>query len=59
VVGAQALVLVRACLIGLLMPVSNNPKRDREIFLKIMTMDDRGCGNGKANPSTRKCWKPC
>ncbi len=40
--GRKPLVLVRACLFGLLMPVSNDPKRDREIFLKIMTMDEAG-----------------
>lgn len=27
---------------GLLMPVSNDPKKDREIFLKILTMDEDG-----------------
>jgi hypothetical protein len=26
----------------MLMPASNNPKKDREIFLKILTMDDEG-----------------
>ena len=46
--GRKPLVLVRACLIGLLMPVSNNPKRDREIFLKIMTMDDVGLWQRKS-----------
>lgn len=40
--GRKPLVLVRACLIGLLMPVSRDPKRDRDIFLKIMTMDEDG-----------------
>lgn len=40
--GRKPLILVRATLLGLLMPSSNNPKRDREIFLKILTMDDEG-----------------
>ena len=40
--GRKPLVLVRACILGLLMPASDNPKRDREIFLKLMTMDDDG-----------------
>ena len=40
--GRKPLVLVRACLIGCLMPVSDNPEKDRDIFLKIMTMDDAG-----------------
>ena len=40
--GRKPLVLVRAAILGCLMPVSNNPKRDMEIFLKIMSMDDTG-----------------
>ena len=40
--GRKPLVMIRAALIGLLMPPSDDPKRDREIFLKIMTMDDDG-----------------
>ncbi len=40
--GRKPLVMIRAALIGLLMPPSNDPKKDREIFLKIMTMDDDG-----------------
>jgi putative DNA methylase len=46
--GRKPLVLVRACLVGLLMPVSGNPKRDREIFLKIMTMDEAGLRRRKS-----------
>lgn len=48
--GRKPLVLVRACLIGLLMPVSSDPKRDREIFLKIMTMDEAGLRQRKSKP---------
>jgi len=40
--GRKPLVLVRASIIGMLMPASDNPKKDREIFLKILTMDDDG-----------------
>ncbi len=40
--GRKPLILVRAALIGLLMPASGDPVRDREIFLKILTMDDEG-----------------
>lgn len=40
--GRKPLILVRASLLGLLMPASDNPKKDREIFLKILTMDDPG-----------------
>ncbi len=37
--GRKPLVLVRAALLGLLMPTSDNPEKDREVFLKLMTMD--------------------
>jgi len=40
--GRKPLVLVRATILGLLMPTTNNPKKDMEIFLKIMTMDNEG-----------------
>ncbi len=40
--GRKPLVMIRAALIGLLMPPSDDPKRDREVFLKIMTMDEDG-----------------
>jgi adenine-specific DNA methylase len=37
--GRKPLVLVRAVILGLLLPATPDPKRDREIFLKLMTMD--------------------
>lgn len=40
--GRKPLVLVRAAIVGMLMPASADPKKDREIFLKILTMDDDG-----------------
>lgn len=40
--GRKPLILVRASVLGMLMPASADPKRDREIFLKILTMDDEG-----------------
>src|SRR5512136_2254728 len=40
--GRKPLVLVRSAILGLLMPSSNDPVKDREIFLKLMTMDDEG-----------------
>ncbi len=40
--GRKPLILVRATILGLLMPASDNPEKDREIFLKILTMDDEG-----------------
>ncbi|MDR1132984.1 MAG: DUF1156 domain-containing protein, partial [Synergistaceae bacterium] len=40
--GRKPLVLVRAAILGCLMPAGGNPRRDMEIFLKIMSMDDGG-----------------
>ena len=40
--GRKPLILVRASILGMLMPASSDPKKDREIFLKILTMDDAG-----------------
>ncbi len=40
--GRKPLILVRAALLGLLMPASQNAKKDGEIFLKILTMDNAG-----------------
>ncbi|WP_206812926.1 anti-phage-associated DUF1156 domain-containing protein [Paradesulfitobacterium ferrireducens] len=40
--GRKPLVLARAAILGCLMPASDNPKRDMEIFLKIMSMDNHG-----------------
>jgi putative DNA methylase len=40
--GRKPLILVRAAILGMLMPASGNPKKDREVFLKILTIDDSG-----------------
>jgi putative DNA methylase len=40
--GRKPLILVRAAIVGMLMPASDDAKKDREIFLKILTMDDDG-----------------
>src|SRR5690625_3633250 len=40
--GRKPLVLVRAIILGLLMPASDDPEKDREMFLALMTMDDDG-----------------
>ena len=40
--GRKPLILARAAILGMLMPASGDPKRDRDIFLKILTMDDDG-----------------
>ena len=38
--GRKPLILIRASILGMLMPASGDAQRDREIFLKILTMDD-------------------
>ena len=40
--GRKPLIVVRAALLGCLMPASDNPKKDTEIFLKILSMDPEG-----------------
>uniref|UniRef100_A0A7C3I4K5 DUF1156 domain-containing protein n=1 Tax=Gracilinema caldarium TaxID=215591 RepID=A0A7C3I4K5_9SPIR len=40
--GRKPLILVRAALLALLMPASDKPEQDREIFYKILTMDEDG-----------------
>lgn len=51
--GRKPLILVRAAIVGMLMPSSANPKRDREIFLKILTMDDDGAWE-RCKPAIRR-----
>ncbi|MFZ5449961.1 MAG: anti-phage-associated DUF1156 domain-containing protein [Thermodesulfobacteriota bacterium] len=40
--GRKPLVVVRAAILGLLLPTTADPRKDREIFLKLMTMDEEG-----------------
>ena len=40
--GRKPLVLVRACILGLLLPATDDPEADRETFLALMTMDEDG-----------------
>jgi putative DNA methylase len=46
--GRKPLIMVRAAIIGLLLPASKDAKKDREIFLKILTMDEEGLWERKA-----------
>jgi putative DNA methylase len=55
--GRKPLILVRACIIGMLMPASNEPQKDREIFLKILTMDDDGTWNRQKGEIPVKAWR--
>lgn len=40
--GRKPLILVRAAILGLLIPSTDDPKKDRNIFLKLLTMDEEG-----------------
>jgi adenine-specific DNA methylase len=40
--GRKPLILVRAAVLGLLLPATDDPDRDRDIFLKLMLMDEAG-----------------
>ncbi len=56
--GRKPLILVRAALLGLLMPTSHNPEKDRDIFLKVLTMDESGLVKRKnKNIPTKELWK--
>src|SRR5687767_5468220 len=48
--GRKPLVLVRAAILGLLLPSTDDPIKDREIFLKLMTMDTEGLQRRKSKP---------
>ena len=46
--GRKPLILVRAAILGLLLPASDDPQKDREIFLKLLTMDEEGLWRRKS-----------
>ena len=52
--GRKPLILVRASILGLLMPASDDPAKDREIFYKILTMDEDGLWKRKNKKLTAK-----
>ena len=52
--GRKPLVLVRATVLGLLMPASDDPVKDRNIFLKLMTMDEAGLWRRKSKSISQK-----
>ena len=55
--GRKPLILVRASILGMLMPAGNNAKKDREIFLKILTMDDDGAWDRCKDFSSSVPWR--
>lgn len=48
--GRKPLILVRSTILGLLMPATDNPGKDRDIFLKILMMDTEGVWSRKNKP---------
>ncbi|MGH8480534.1 MAG: DUF1156 domain-containing protein [Gammaproteobacteria bacterium] len=52
--GRKPLVLVRAVILGLLLPATGDPKNDREVFLKLMTMDEGGLWRRKCNDKNNR-----
>ena len=40
--GRKPLILVRAAILGCLLPATDHPVKDQEIFLRLMAMDDEG-----------------
>ena len=55
--GRKPLILVRASILGMLMPASSDAKKDREIFLKILTMDDDGTWSRCKDFSSSVPWR--
>jgi adenine-specific DNA methylase len=52
--GRKPLVLVRAVILGLLLPATGDPKKDRDTFLKLMTMDEGGLWRRKCNDKNNR-----
>ena len=46
--GRKPLLLVRAAILGLLIPASNDPEKDRAVFLQLLTMDEEGLWRRKS-----------
>ncbi|MBC7619241.1 MAG: DUF1156 domain-containing protein, partial [Candidatus Saccharibacteria bacterium] len=55
--GRKPLILVRASILGMLMPASNDAQKDREVFLKILTMDDAGTWDRCKDFSSSVPWR--
>ena len=56
--GRKPLVLVRAVILGLLLPASSDPRKDRDVFLALLTMDDEGLRRRKSrNIPLKEMWR--
>jgi putative DNA methylase len=42
--GRKPLILIRAVVLGTILPVTDNPSKDLDIFLRLMAMDDGAFG---------------
>ena len=58
--GRKPLILVRAVVLGTLLPATDDPAKDLDIFLKLMAMDDAPsrAGSTAARPSSHACSRP-
>ncbi|MGN8707350.1 anti-phage-associated DUF1156 domain-containing protein [Bacillota bacterium HCP3S3_E9] len=52
--GRKPLILVRAAIIGALLPAGKDPQKDTQIFLKIMSMDKEGLEERKTKKISPK-----
>lgn len=52
--GRKPLILVRAALFGALLPVSDDKKKDKEVFLRILTMDEDGLSKRAEYQNSKK-----
>ena len=56
--GRKPLIMVRAVILGLLMPASNAPRKDRDVFLALLTMDEEGLWRRKRRAiPLKKLWQ--
>jgi hypothetical protein len=57
----KPLILIHASILGMLMPASSNPHKDRDIFLKILTLDAEGLWQHRSTSIPAKTiaeWQP-
>ncbi len=53
--GRKPLVLAKACVLGCLLPATDNPDRDLQIFEMLMAMDDEGlAARAKRRPTAKQ-----
>ena len=46
--GRKPLIVVRAVILGLLLPASGDPRKDRDVYLALLTMDEEGLRRRKS-----------